>query len=225
MAGHAMTRPALIVCFALITGLLPTRAPASPLATAAPLTDAPADRAGAGEITSTDASLQRSPVSAEPAPAANPLWAIPLSTLSETRERPLFAPSRRPPPVVADSRPHPPERLPPRAAPPEQPPLKLIGTIVGEARGFGLFIDTSSKDVVRLSTGTSYHGWLLRTVRERVVVMEKNHLNQTLSLPTPPPVQPATVTSPPEQSASTDGDARLQHRLQRAPFDATNAYR
>src|SRR5262245_5386505 len=35
-------------------------------------------------------------------PSGNPLWAIPLSALSATRDRPLFTPSRRAPaPVVA----------------------------------------------------------------------------------------------------------------------------
>ncbi len=33
--------------------------------------------------------------------AGNPLWAIPLSALTETRERPLFSASRRPPVVAA----------------------------------------------------------------------------------------------------------------------------
>ncbi|HKS60528.1 MAG TPA: hypothetical protein VJT13_02445, partial [Xanthobacteraceae bacterium] len=35
-------------------------------------------------------------------PSGNPLWAIPLSSLNATRERPLFLPSRRAPaPAVA----------------------------------------------------------------------------------------------------------------------------
>src|SRR5262245_13797637 len=36
-------------------------------------------------------------------PRGNPLWAIPMSSLPVTRERPLFLPSRRPPaaPAVA----------------------------------------------------------------------------------------------------------------------------
>src|SRR5882757_10064633 len=44
------------------------------------------------------------PVAAIPhAPGANPLWAIPLVTLSGTRERPIFSSSRRPPPPAAVS--------------------------------------------------------------------------------------------------------------------------
>src|SRR5436305_14128512 len=53
-------------------------------------------------------------------PSGNPLWAIPLSALTATRERPLFLPSRRAPapavagtPVVAAP--------PPSPAPPAQP--------------------------------------------------------------------------------------------------------
>ena len=215
-----MTRAALLVALAVLAGLPPVPTAAFP----APLDDASAGHLGGGDIASSDASLQRPPAPRDAAPAANPLWAIPLSALSETRERPPFAPTRKPPPVVADTRPRPPERLPPRAAAPEQPPLKLIGTIVGEAKGFGLFLDTANKEVVRLSTGSSYHGWLLRTVHERSVVLEKNHLNQTLALPTPPPPQPATITRLPEPAA-TDGDARMRQPAQRAPIDATNAYR
>ena len=220
-----MMRAALLMSLAILAGVLPARASAAPLATAAPLADGPAGRLGGGDIASSDASLRPSAAPSETAKAANPLWAIPLSTLSETRERPPFAPTRKPPAVVSDAPPRPPERLPPRTVPPEQPPLKLIGTIVGEAKGFGLFIDTSNKDVVRLSTGSSYQGWLLRTVRERAVVMEKNHLNQTLALPAPPPLQPATIARPPRPAAATDGGARLQHPPRRAPIDATNAYR
>src|SRR5215212_880442 len=43
----------------------------------------------------------RAPVANEP--RGNPLWGIPLKSLSLTRERPLFTPSRRPPaPAVAN---------------------------------------------------------------------------------------------------------------------------
>lgn len=216
-----MTRAALLICLPMLTCVATVPAAAGPLATAGPLAGAPASRLG-GEITSSDSALKRPP---EPPPAANPLWAIPLSDLTETRERPPFAPTRRPPPIVVDARPRPPERLPPRTVPPEQPPLKLIGTIVGEAKGFGLFLDTSNKSEVRLSMGKSYRGWLLRTVRVRSVVMEKDHINQTLVLPTPPPLQPTTTARPPDPAAATESDAALQQRPRRAPIDAANAYR
>ncbi len=40
------------------------------------------------------------PAAPAPTPSANPLWGIPLSRLSGTRDRPIFSPSRRPPPVA-----------------------------------------------------------------------------------------------------------------------------
>jgi len=215
-----MTRAALLLALVLAGGL---PAAAAPLATASSVIDGPADRLG-GDIPSSDTALHRPPAPPQAAPAANPLWAIPLRTLSETRERPPFAPTRKPPPVVSEARPRPPERVPPRAVAPEAPPLKLIGTIVGAEKGFGLFIDTANKDVVRLATGGSYHGWRLTAVRERAVVMEKDHLNQTLALPVPPPAQPAT-TAPTRAVAAEVGGGPPRHPLRHPPIDATNAYR
>ena len=71
-------------------------------------------------------------------PTGNPLWAIPLSSLTATRERPLFLPSRRAPaPAVAGTpvvvAPPPP---PPPAAEPEQPPLMLVGAIASDTEGY-----------------------------------------------------------------------------------------
>jgi general secretion pathway protein N len=79
----------------------------------------------------------------------------------------------------------PPVRPPPKETPPERPQLSLVGTIVGRAAGFGLFVDPATKAVVRLKTGSAYRGWVLRTVREREVVLEKSHLSATITLPAP----------------------------------------
>ena len=52
--------------------------------------------------------------------AANPLWAIPLDSLTATRERPLFSVSRRPPPApVAAAAPI--VEAPPPPPPPSEP--------------------------------------------------------------------------------------------------------
>lgn len=117
-------------------------------------------------------------------PTGNPLWKIPLETLSTTRERPLFSPSRRPPPpeitrALSLTSLHARKRL----SEPVQPPLTLIGTIAGETEGFGIFIDPSTKAVIRLKIGSDYHGWVLRSVKGREVTVEKNHLTTLLSLP------------------------------------------
>lgn len=120
----------------------------------------------------------------EPALTGNPLWVIPLATLSETRERPLFTPTRRaPPPVSARIAAPPPSHSAPKSVEPERPRLTLVGTIVGSTEGFGLFIDSTTKAVIRLKTGASYQGWTLHAVREREADLEKNYLRTTLSLP------------------------------------------
>ena len=62
----------------------------------------------------------------------NPLWAIPLSTLTATRERPIFLPTRRPPSPVIANTPIEPTR-PVAAPPPEQPPrFALVGAVTGD---------------------------------------------------------------------------------------------
>src|SRR5471030_1478850 len=61
---------------------------------------------------------------AENTSVGNAVWAIPLSKLSMTRDRPIFSPSRRPaPPPV-----RPTIAKPVEPTEPEQPTLKLVGT-------------------------------------------------------------------------------------------------
>ena len=118
--------------------------------------------------------------------SANPLWGIPLTTLSNTRDRPVFSPSRRPPPaVVAEpevSKPAPP---PPRRIATEPPPLSLVGTISGDDESFGIFLDQSNKTALRLKIGDDFQGWKLRTIKGRGATMEKDEHGAVLTLPQP----------------------------------------
>lgn len=90
------------------------------------------------------------PVAPTRTPSANPLWAIPLSRLSETRDRPIFSASRRPPPVAAAN------AAPVKPPPPKReirpPPLSLVGTIASEDESFGIFLDQSTKAALRLKS-------------------------------------------------------------------------
>ena len=125
-------------------------------------------------------------------PPGNPLWAIPLSSLSATRERPLFMPSRRasPPPVqsmpvalvpTGDPVPLPP---PPAEA---RPALTLIGTVAGDAQGVALFADPSARDVVRLRVGDVVAGWMLHAVRSREVTFRNGEREEVLTIHVPNP--------------------------------------
>jgi general secretion pathway protein N len=125
---------------------------------------------------------------AESVLSGNPLWAIPLRQLSATRERPLFAPSRRPPPVVATTTyqlASVPPPAPPRPLEPERPQLSLVGTVAGEAGGIGVFLDQAGKTVLRLKTGENHKGWVLRSVNGRSVVLAKGFAIVELTLPAP----------------------------------------
>ncbi len=131
----------------------------------------PAPRAADGPATpsiwATPAPIEVRPAPPKPAPpprplSANPLWAIPLATLSNTRERPIFSPSRRPPPAqtpVAVAAPPAPPPAPPRV---ERPPLALVGTVAGDDESFGIFVDKATSTALRLKVGEDYQGWRLR---------------------------------------------------------------
>jgi general secretion pathway protein N len=118
-------------------------------------------------------------------PRGNPLWGISLKSLSVTRERPLFLPSRRPPaPAVAG----PPAAEPMRTAPPPEPDhprLALVGAIAGEHEGIGIFIDERTRDIVRLKTGDNHLGWVLSSVKGREATLRKDRETILLSLPAP----------------------------------------
>jgi general secretion pathway protein N len=121
----------------------------------------------------------------ERTPSANPLWPIPLATLSNTRERPIFSSSRRPPPAAVASAPvakAPPPPPKPRA---ERPQLSLVGTIAGGDESFGIFIDQTTKAALRLKIGDDYQGWRLRSVQGREVTLERDQQTAILSLPQP----------------------------------------
>jgi len=134
---------------------------------------------------------QSSPDTPKPAPpvarAGNPLWAVPLSSLTLTRERPLFSASRRPPPPpvvaapVVQTRPPPP---PPQRREPERPRLSLVGTVGGE-EGIAVFVDQGTQAIVRLRTGEGHDGWVLRAVGGREVTLQNDRDTAILTLPRP----------------------------------------
>lgn len=123
------------------------------------------------------------PLAPESARGPSPLWEIPLSGLSATRERPIFSPLRRPPPIVA---PAPPASLaPPKLPRVERPQLSLVGTVDGGNESFGIFIDQTTMAALRLKIGEDYQDWKLRAVHGREVLLERDQQTTTLMLPQP----------------------------------------
>jgi general secretion pathway protein N len=161
-------------------------------------------------------------------PAGNPLWRVPLRVLTETRDRPLFSPSRRPPPAAVIAAPVVAPRPAPLAAP-DHPLLTLIGTVVGGQEAIGIFVDQESKRIVRLKIGQNHDRWILRAVRERDTVFDDQHREATLALPaTNAEGRPANSAVGPAQALSsttwTDGAGRLVNSPKRANGTATPPY-
>ena len=132
----------------------------------------------------------------------NPLWEIPLESLSSTRERPVFSPSRRPPPVVASAPPPKEAPPPPKPARVERPQLSLVGTITGDEESFGIFVEQTTKVALRLKVGEDYQGWKLQAVQGREVTLEHDQQTAVLTMPQPGTstqnqVQPRVEAAPP----------------------------
>jgi hypothetical protein len=125
-----------------------------------------------------------------PAPAGNPLWALPLEQLSITRERPIFSPSRRPPPPPPTYVAPVAVRQPAKPPEPERPEVSLIGTVIGTDVQIGVFLEKATQNVVRLRLGEEHQGWVLRLVKARDVTLVKD-VEQTLVLEPPPGEAPA----------------------------------
>jgi len=139
------------------------------------------------------------PAAPERTLSPNPLWEIPLSSLSVTRERPIFSSSRRPPPPAAAAVPRP---VVPSARPPqdERPQLTLVGTIGSDAESFGIFVEQTTKTGLRLRIGDDYQGWTLRAVQGREVILERDQRKTILSLPQP---SPGAIAVSRDRAAST----------------------
>ncbi|MEH2567631.1 hypothetical protein [Bradyrhizobium sp. AZCC 2289] len=128
--------------------------------------------------------------------SGNPLWTIPLTVLSATRERPIFSSSRRPrPPAVAAAPAVKPAAVAPKPKDPERPKLTLVGTIASGRERFGIFLDQSTKAALRLKMGDDYQGWKLRSVQGREATLEKDQEAVVLALP-----QPGDVPAPPSNA-------------------------
>jgi hypothetical protein len=129
--------------------------------------------------------VQPRPAAAAPEPRGNPLWAIPLKDFVFTRDRPLFSPSRRPAtaPVasVAPSKPV----VVMKPAEPEIPKLTLIGVILSEKDGIGIFVDGATREVIRLRKNEGHGGWILRTLQGRQATLEKAASTAVLVIPPP----------------------------------------
>ena len=177
----------LLGTFLVISSALGARAAADPIDDHADLmpqveTFSPAaQQKGAMDATPSREGLAASP-NATPR-TGNPLSEIPLSTLSATRDRPLFSASRRPPVVARPVAPLPPPKLPP--PPPEQPSFTLAGTIVSKKASVAILQRSNTDAVFRLRVGEENNGWRVQGISLRSIVVKKGEQSVELNLPKP----------------------------------------
>jgi hypothetical protein len=180
--------------------------------------------AGASGSNRTDPIAEPQPTNAEnpslrqPPPPGNPLWRIPIDSLSVTRERPLFSVSRRPPPP-SPAPPVPPATNAVSSAPakPERPPLTLQGTAIGKPRDIALVLDEVAKSSLSLRVGEAVQGWYLRSVDHEAATLEKGDRIVIIALPAPsalPLSQADLADLAPERSDQSNwrDDVRLRSK-------------
>lgn len=134
----------------------------------------------------------------------NPLWEIPLESLSATRERPLFAPTRRPQVRLVAARP--PDSAPPSSPPTvEHPKLTLVGTVRGQGSSIAVFSIESTRETVRLGIRQGHMGWVLNTVGRDTATLQKGTQTETLKLSATVAQEASAPTTP--SSAAADPNA------------------
>jgi general secretion pathway protein N len=120
---------------------------------------------------------------AMPAVSGNPVAAVPLDRLSETRNRPLFSPSRRPPAPPAPAAIAARVERAPQALPPLSPPgVALFGTVIG-AQGARAFIAMGAANrIIGVRPGDDVSGWTVTAITQRNLVLSRAELSATFTL-------------------------------------------
>jgi general secretion pathway protein N len=160
--------------------------------------------------------LLGAPVFAEdagtPAAIANPLAVWSLDRLSATRERPLFAPTRRPRPPPAPS-----VALQVEPPPPAPPPTLVVLGIVSDVDGARAMVRTQASDkVIRARLGDDIGGWKVTEIEPRRVTLSHDERSVSYALfarmnaGTRPPAAPPS--EPPVQNVAQEREDRRSRR-------------
>jgi general secretion pathway protein N len=135
----------------------------------------------ARNIISALAQADQQPLAPRQSPGKTPtLPGMPLTELRTTRERPIFASSRRPPlpPFVPQPQPVADDSI--------HPGFTLIGTIAGSAEAMAILRDQTGSQVIKLRKGESHLGWILHAVDGREATLQKGPRSAVLMIAMPP---------------------------------------
>ncbi|MGB8629533.1 MAG: hypothetical protein WCD69_09095 [Xanthobacteraceae bacterium] len=139
-------------------------------------------------------------------PSVSPLVAQPLERISNTRDRPLFSPTRRPPappPVVAVAPP----------PPPPPPDVALLGVVMDGEDARAVVRAGPAAKIQRVGIGDDIGGWKVGQIEARQLVLlldgrtatftmftginTKASSNAGMAQPSPAAQQPQTATDEP----------------------------
>ena len=111
----------------------------------------------------------------------NPLAMQSLDGLSATREKPLFAPTRRPPGPPPPP-PPPVAHAPPPPPPPAPPPALTFFGVVTEGDGARALVRGPANEGLRLRIGDRVGDWKVQEVDRRRLVLSLGDRSETFSL-------------------------------------------
>jgi len=125
----------------------------------------------------------------------------PIESFSETIERPLFLPDRRPPAI---------EEKQEEAENVESGLFTLVGIIVSPAQRIALVKVRGSETVLQLSEGQQANGWTVLQIRPEEVIFESNDKTETIELIDikPPARRPAARERQPRPQTSQPQNPR-----------------
>jgi len=103
-----------------------------------------------------------------------------LDDLRQTRERPLFSATRRPPPKVDLAQAMTPAPPPPPIVPPA---VTLIGVVLGTGERAVIVQEKAAGKPVRVAVGQDIDGWRVDSIKPRSFILKNGDRAVTLTFP------------------------------------------
>jgi general secretion pathway protein N len=138
---------------------------------------------------------------------SNPILAQSIDSLSATRERPLFSPTRRPP-APPPAAPPPIVRRADRAPPPSPPGVVLLGVVIGADTARAFLRSEPPDKTLRVEIGDDIGGWKVSRIEQHELVLSLGDRSAIFTI-----FNSAKTTEPPSVGPSSK-PAQTQPALQ-----------